>query len=276
MRGLSISQAWDETRDILTRDGRLYVAVALALVVLPAVVTGVINPSGVASTKNPLWITLVSLIASLITLAGQLGLVRLALGPSVTVGGAIAHGIRRMPVYLGGALIVIAGLLVLAIPFAVVLAAMGLPLGAEASGAPPHPATLIAALLFFAVACFVGVRMMMTAPVASAEPVGPVALIKRSWHLTAGHFWRLLGFLVLFFVAGMIVIFAIEAVVGIVSRLMTGPTVEPMSVSALIVALVRAVLNAALITVLAVMLARIYVQLAGRPGTEASVPSTGA
>ena len=117
---------------------------------------------------------------------------------------------------------------------------------------------------------------MMTAPVASAEPVGPVALIKRSWQLTAGHFWRLFGFLVLFFVAGMIVIFAIEAVVGIVSRLMTGPTVEPMSVSALIVALVRAVLNAALITVLAVMLARIYFQLAGRTGAEASVPSTGA
>ena len=73
---------------------------------------------------------------------------------------------------------------------------------------------LVALLLFFAIACFVGVRMMMTAPVASIEPVGPVALIKRSWQLTAGHFWRLFGFLVLFFVAGMIVIFAIEAVVG--------------------------------------------------------------
>ena len=276
MRALSISQAWDETRDILTRDGRLYVAVALALVVLPAVVTGLINPSGVASTKNPLWITLVSLVASLITLAGQLGLVRLALGPSVTVGGAIAHGVRRMPVYLGGALIVIAALLILAIPFALVLAAMGVPLGREAAGSPPQPGTLVALLLFFAIACFVGVRMLMTLPVASAEPIGPVALIKRSWQLTAGHFWRLFGFLVLFFVAGMIVIFAIEAVVGIVSRLMTGPTVEPMSLSALIIALVQAVLNAALITVLAVMLARIYVQLAGRAGAEASVPSTGA
>src|SRR3954453_19429487 len=128
MRGLSISQAWDETREILIRDGRLYVAVALALVVLPAVVTGVINPSGVASTKNPLWITLVSFAASLITLAGQLGLVRLALGPSVTVGGAIAHGMRRMPVYLGAALLIILALLVVAVPFGLALAAMGVPL----------------------------------------------------------------------------------------------------------------------------------------------------
>ena len=32
-------------------------------------------------------------------LAGQLALIRLALGPSITVGGAIAHGVRRMPIY---------------------------------------------------------------------------------------------------------------------------------------------------------------------------------
>ena len=273
MRGLSISQAWDETREILIRDGRLYVAVALALVVLPAVVTGVINPSGVASTKNPLWITLVSFAASLITLAGQLGLVRLALGPSVTVGGAIAHGMRRMPVYLGAALLIIMALLVVAVPFGLALAAMGIPLKADGT-TQANPVTLIAALIFFALVCFVGVRMLMTAPVASGEAAGPVALIKRSWHLTAGHFWRLLGFLVLFFAAGLIVIFAVESVVGIVSRLLTGPTIEPMSLSALLVALFQSLLNAAVITVLAVMLARIYVQLAGR-GPEASVPSTG-
>ena len=273
MRGLSISQAWDETKGILVRDGRLYVAVALALVVLPAVIVGVINPSGVASTKNPLWITLVSLVASLITLAGQLGLVRLALGPSVTVGGAIAHGMRRMPIYLGAALLIVLALLAVAVPFALALAATGVPLKADAT-TPPNPVTLMAALLYFALVCFVGVRMLMTAPVASGEAVGPIALIKRSWDLTAGHFWRLFGFLVLFFVAGLVVVFAVESVVGIVTRLLTGPTIEPMSLSALLVALVQSLLNAALITLLAVMLARIYVQLAGAH-FEASVPSTG-
>jgi len=40
--------------------------------------------------------------------------------------------------------------------------------------------------------------------------------------------------------------------------------VEPMSVSALVVALIHSMLNAALTAVLAVMLARIYVQLAGK------------
>ena len=38
MRALSLSQAWDDTKAIITRDGRLFASVALALVALPAVI----------------------------------------------------------------------------------------------------------------------------------------------------------------------------------------------------------------------------------------------
>src|SRR5919112_640952 len=47
MRGLSISAAWEETRDILTRDGRLLTTVALALIALPAAINTLINPGGI-------------------------------------------------------------------------------------------------------------------------------------------------------------------------------------------------------------------------------------
>ena len=36
MSKLSLSRAWEETTSVLARDGRLFVAVALALFVLPA------------------------------------------------------------------------------------------------------------------------------------------------------------------------------------------------------------------------------------------------
>lgn len=262
MRRLSLSQAWDETRDILGRDGRLYISVALALVVLPAVINGLLNPKGMADAGAPLWVDLVSIAASLITLAGQLGLIRLALGPSITVGGAIAHGIRRLPVYFAGALLVLLGLLVIAVPFGLALRALGVPLTPGAP-VPPTPTVLIVALLYFAVICFVGVRMLLTAPVASAEPVGPIAILKRSWALTDGHFWQLLGFLLLFFIAATVVLIGVGAAIAVVVRLFLG-ALEPMSVSALVVALVQALLSAAFTTVLAVMLARIYAQLSGR------------
>jgi hypothetical protein len=273
MRRLSISRAWEETRDILSRDGRLFVSVALALLVLPSLVTGLVNPKGMGA-ETPLWGTLLALMAFMITLAGQLGLVRLALGPSITVGQAIAHGMRRMPVYVGGVFIVILILVIAAAPFAVALRAMGVPLPARGVSAPAHPATLIFALLYFVLMCFAGVRMMLSAPVASAESIGPIALIKRSWQLTAGHFWQLFGFLVLFFIATVVVLIGVGAAIGVVTALLFGP-VRPMSVGALVVALVQALLSATLTTLLAVMLARIYVQLSGRAEADSGVPITG-
>ena len=71
-------------------------------------------------------------VASLIALAGQLALIRLALGPSVTVGAAIAHGVRRLPVYLLAA-IADRGRAVRCsrFPSRVALAAIGVPLDAK-------------------------------------------------------------------------------------------------------------------------------------------------
>jgi hypothetical protein len=270
MRTLSISRAWDETRAILSRDGRLIVSVALALVVLPGVISGLVNPKGMGSTSVPLWASLIALVASLIMLAGQLGLVRLALGPSITVGGAIAHGMRRMPIYFAGALLIVLGLFLLAIPFGLAASAMGVPLGRTGGTVPASPAFAILATVYFLLVIFVGVRMLMAAPVASAEPVGPIALLRRSWALTNGHFWQLVGFLLLFFIAALVVLLGVGAAVGVVVRLLFG-SLEPMTVGALIVALVQALLSAAFTTILAIMLARIYVQLSGNSEQTAEV-----
>lgn len=272
MAGLSISRAWDETKAIVARDGKLFVSVALALVALPAAVTGLLSPNGMSDASGPLWIDIVVLIASLVGLAGQLALIRLALGPSVTVGGAIGHGARRMPVYLLSAILIVIGLLVLAIPFGLALAATGVPL--KAKSVPMTPAVIFILLLYLAVVIFIGVRLLMSAPAASAEPIGPVAIIRRSWELTAGHWWHLFAFVLLIFIGALAVLLAARAATGVIAGLWIG-AIEPMSASALVVALVQALVNAAVTTLFSVMLARIYVQLSGRGEAEASVPSSG-
>ncbi len=48
---------------------------------------------------------LVALIAVLISLVGQLSIIRLAMGPHVSVGEAIAHGGRRFLSYAGAVLV---------------------------------------------------------------------------------------------------------------------------------------------------------------------------
>ena len=271
MRALSLSQAWDETKAIVIRDGRLFASVALALVALPAAIEGLVSPRGMDASA-PLWVDAVTIAVSLIALAGQLALIRLALGPSITVGGAITHGIRRMPIYLLAAILILIGLFIAAIPFALILTALGVPLPTK--GVPPSPAATIAMLLYVALICFAVVRMLMSAPVASAEAVGPIAMLRRSWGLTAGNWWRLFAFLVMIFVAAFVLAIAVRGVSGVLIEVALGPA-DPMSTSALVLAIILALLNSVLTVFLAVMLARIYVQLSGRGDVEASVPTTG-
>jgi hypothetical protein len=272
MRGLSISAAWEETRAILAHDGRLIAAVALALIALPTAVTGLIDPNGIGDSAGRMGLDAIVVIASLLALAGQLALIRLALGPSVTVGAAIVHGLRRMPVYLLSAILIIAVLFLLAIPFAVALSAIGVPF--DSKTVPVTPGSFVILILFVALVFYLGVRMLMSAPVASAEAAGPIAIIRRSWTLTSGHWWHLFGFAILFFIGAIVLLLAVSAAAGVVAGLFLG-NIEPMSAGALLVALVQAIANAVMTGVFAVMLARIYAQLAASAEAQASVPSSG-
>jgi len=271
MANLSISAAWDEAKLILEREGKLLASVALALVALPAVVTGLVSPGSMSTSSGPLWSDVLVIIASLIALAGQLALIRLALGPSITVGGAIAHGLKRLPVYLVAGILIMVALIVAAIPLVLILAALGVPLNAEMK---PSGIVALLVLVYLAIVLFVGVRMILAGPVASAEAVGPIAILKRSWSLTAGQFWRLFGFLVIFFIGALVVLLGIGAAVGVLIGVTAGK-IQPMSGSALVVALVQALLNAIITTVFAVMLARLYVQANGGSEAQASVPKSG-
>ncbi|WP_308516342.1 hypothetical protein [Sphingomonas flavescens] len=272
MRRLSISAAWDESKAIFARDGQLLMAVALALVALPSAINGLLNPGGVSASETPWWIDLIAVIASLVALGGQLALIRLALGPSITVGGAIAHGMRRLPIYFLAVLMLVIALFLAAVPLAFLLSALGVPINQRP--VPMSPALSFVSIAVLIAIIAIGVRLIMSSSVASAEDVGPIQIIKRSWALTSGNFWPLLGFLLMFLVATIILLTAIGSATNVVVRLTLGPA-QPLSAAALVVALVSALVSAAVTTVFAVMLARIYLQLAGRSGAEVGVPSSG-
>jgi len=78
MRGLSISTAWEETKAILARDGKLFAAVALALIVLPQVVLAVVG-TPIGPEANALS-RIVYVAALLLGLVSQIAFNRLAMG----------------------------------------------------------------------------------------------------------------------------------------------------------------------------------------------------
>lgn len=266
MAKLSISKAWDEVRAIIARDGSLLMTIALALFVLPGVIAEMVTPDAPAGEFPPIgyW-TAVTIAALLIALVGQLAVIRLGTGSRATVGEAIGDGARRTPAYLAAGLIWL-------LPFLLIGAAL-LGIVARDPENVSAPAT-IGLLLLVCVMLYFAIRMLMTSAVASNESANPLAIVRRSWALTRGHALRLLGFFLVFLLGALVVVAAVGAITGILAELALGGT-EPMSVGALLVSLVTQIVSAAVSVLLMLMIARIYVQLAGGGPAEATVPHSG-
>lgn len=266
MSAISISSAWDDTKALLARDGRLFASVALALIVLPAVVMGVVDPRVNAGDSAPVWFNVLIVVISLISLAGQLALIRLALGPSVTVAGSISHGFGRVLRYILALILLFLGTIAITLPFAFAAVAMGMSI--EPGAAAPVTGPFLLLILVYLIAILVlGTRFLMAMPVASVEQEGPLGLLKRSWALTSGHWAKLFGFLIIFLIGAAVVLLSVQVVVGSLTALMFGAR-GPMSLAALIESLVQAVATGIFSVLFTLMLARIYVQLSGRTTVE--------
>lgn len=265
MSALSIGRAWEETRSFLRREMNLVVPVALALFAIPAMLAGWISPPaarGQAGEGPGLLVTLIALIAALI---GQMTIAGLAVGWSGSLGSAIARAFARVWGMLAAVIIAVLPLLVMALAALVtILGSAGLTDPAQLTPgammrAPGVAIFLIGLMLVF---LFVGTRLFPLSVIAFCETSSPLALLKRAWRLTRGHFGRLLAVLILFLLVAAVVGGAVEAVIGSAVTVAIGE-IRPFNLSALLLALVASVVSAAITAISAVMVGRIYVQLSG-------------
>lgn len=267
MRSLSISKAWDETRAIAKRDGKLLTTLALAFIGLPSLLTTFFMPEQSGMQDRGTGQSLVILAAALVALVGQIAIGRMALPPPTSVGDAIRHAIRRLLPLIGAVILITFLIFGLFVPFVALAVAQGLDLTSETAASQLSGVLLLALFITFLAVIFVAVRMMLVTPVGVAEKIGPLAIVQRSWELTSGHFWRLLGFLMIVLVALVIASLAVAAVIGALVIMVFG-AVEPMSAAALIAGLAQGMLSAAFTVLFVVMAMRIYVQLSGRDTAE--------
>lgn len=271
MANLSITTAWNETSAIVRREARLLLPIAFLLLALPSVLFQLAVGFDPQRMPEPgAWMLLVPIIG-LASLLGTLAICVLVLRPGVSVGEALSAGLKRLiPTFLATLLLVVIGI-ILSIPFVLIFGVGMLATGADPAASPGL--ALLGVLLAMALFIFLWVRVMMVTPASSVEPIGPVALLRRSWSLTGGHVAKLLGFVVLIFIAFLVISLAVTAVGGLLIALIAGaPT--PGSLSMGLVVLLGAVVNTAFMVYFTAMLARIYAQLAdGQP--LPSVPSNG-
>ena len=266
MPKLSLSQAWDEARAILAHDGRLFGAVGLAMFVLPGLILNVSMPEAVAGEMPPAgpWL-IVAVLAVLVSLVGQLATIRLAIGPHVTVGAAIMHGLKRLAPYVIAVLLWIVPILLIGSALYAIL---------KLTADHPSVAVAIALIILTFVGFYLGVRLMLASAVASAENQGPFRILRRSWDLSLGNWWRLFAFLLLFALGALCLLWAVESVFGVLAKVMFGD-VAPLTLGGLLVAIVTQLVSAIVSVIFFVILARIYVQRAGGSDVQASLPSSG-
>lgn len=265
---LSISRAWDETREIVQRDGKLMAVIVAALVLLPTALANLVSPTvpGEPAAEVDAGRSLLELLMGLIMQVGALATTAVALRPGMSVGEAITTGLRKLLPALGAILLFI-------LPFFFVLVvAIGVTAGPEDAAqlqariAAGEIDGSLLTIIFVALLVFVflAIRFTLMAPVAVAESDNPLTILKRSWALTRGHFWRLFGYIVILAIGAMLVMAAVSFVLGGVVIAVLG-TPESMNLSALFLGLLIGAANAGLVLVFATMSARIYAQLATVP-----------
>lgn len=268
MSSLSIGRAWDEAKSALQENRKLIVPVALGLVLLPAMIMSMIEPQVPAGQQPPPgpWM-LVALAMIIVMIIGEIAIVLLVSGWRGSVGQSIGQAARRTPTLILAALAFLVPIILL---FSIILAASAI--GSIESGQFDWTSLSgtgwLLLLLGMLVLLYVSVRLLPLLAVVACESIGPIAALKRSFSLTAGHFWRLLGFLLLLMIAFLVVALTIGAVVGGLVTLAFGQP-EPWSIPLVLIALAGGLVQAGFVMVYTAMLARIYAQLSAG---EATVP----
>ena len=268
MANLSISTAWNETAEFLKREAGLILPIAFLLIAVPGALMQILMPEPATPGAIPeagAWLLIfpVAIIASMI---GTIAISTLALRPGTSVGEALQRGMRRFIMLFLASLLLGIVFALIAIPLFLVIAGGAVFAGGLDPAAVAGPIVLVM-LILFVILLALWVRLMLMTPVAAAEEVGPVAIIQRSWNLTSGRFWKLLGFALLLMIVGIVIVFAITAIIGILIFALAGSP-EPGSTSMILMTIVSALLQSVLSAVFVTMIARIYAQLAGTPPAE--------
>ncbi|HEY2288090.1 MAG TPA: glycerophosphoryl diester phosphodiesterase membrane domain-containing protein [Streptosporangiaceae bacterium] len=210
----------------------------VATVGLAAIILGIV---GVATTALQLvlrhglsggagWLALVTVLLDVIgqvVLTGLLTMVigRAVLGEQVSIGQAWNLVKSRFAALLGVTLLTVAVYVVLWIPWLVILLiliAAGGTGAAVAWGILGGLATLVAALM-------AAIRLSIAAPATVLERYGPWTSLRRSWDLTRGSFWRILGILLLTLIVVGVASFILKLPFDILGGVLGGGSSTPVS-----------------------------------------------
>ena len=230
----SYGATWDDTVRMFRAHASLIAAVAGVFIFLPAVLISYFQPPPEEQSgqlfqqmidyfkSNLHWF----ILQRLIQMIGAIAILLLVFGRGqITVGAAIVSGAVLLPSYFAASAI------------------SGITIG-------------IGFFLLIVPGLYLVGRLMLSSVVVVAENRwNPIAAIQRSFDLTKGHGWAIVGLILLVAIAGAICVMAITSVLGIMLLLIAG------GLGKLLLLILSAALSSILTVLLLLLCAAIYRQL---------------
>jgi hypothetical protein len=261
---VNMGNVWDRTTEFLSDNLGAVVPVALLTIFVPQSISGAIKLAGTAVTPGLGQAIVLALLLPM--LWGQLAITALALRPGAGRGVAQSTATRSFLHYLLALLILFGVLVLLFLPIVLALVASGVDLTALTSASPgpkPDISPALAAfmglygLAWLILAIFVSVRFStLLVPVVAAEG-GVIAALKRSFSLSRGIAWKLLGVVLLFGLVVGVASIAVTSVFGTLFRFLD-PSAGPFAIGSIIVAILGGLVTTAYYVVQSSFMAKVY------------------
>ncbi|SFJ20983.1 hypothetical protein SAMN03159338_1078 [Sphingomonas sp. NFR04] len=258
---------WERTTAFVGEHLGALVPVALLAFVVPSVLNSCVSAAAVtASPGVRLAVGVVVVLLSIVSFWGSLSVIALATGAS-GLAGAGQLAARRLP----AALLVAIGIGVAAalamLPVPLILATRGYDVLAIAAGQgatmtiDPQTSSMVAlwVLVLILAFFFLFTRLLLVSTVVLREGL-LFGAIRRSWALTRGHGWRILGLLLLFTLIGGVAQLAAKLVFGSVFALLFG-NAPGLTTAMLLTTIVTASVQAVVMLLLAAFQGKLYVAL---------------
>lgn len=272
---VTMGNVWDRATEFLSDTSSAVARIALLGIFLPTAVSTIIAPLGAQSTgAGPLAmvaVPLISLVLNLVALWGQLAIAALAIDPPAGRQAAIGLATQRVLPMIGVSLLLLLGFTLLVLPIPIVLAAAGYDLVAAMSGVqvevPMAAASVVAlyVLVLIPVLLFIAARMALLTPVVVAERLG-IGAIRRSFDLTRGLVWKIIGVLLLYGIVVGVASLAANTVFGSILQLIAGGE-GAISVATVVTALIVSAVQTGFVVLAAAFVAKLYLMVRETRGT---------
>ncbi|HEX8446573.1 MAG TPA: hypothetical protein VF649_08165 [Sphingomonas sp.] len=254
----SIADVWDETSAFVRREAGLLMPLAFATTGVSALLWDLAVPAPLQGMRPQpgLWL-LVLIPVTLLLLIGNIATAALVLHGGISVREALRTAIER----IGNAVLLLLLFTAVAAGATVIVTLIALAAGA-AVGWGAQQATTLAVLLLLPVLLFLGIRLLTLWPVIAVSPAtpAPIRVLKRAYGTTRGVFGRLALAALLYGLAYLVLLTAIQFGLGSV-LLLIGRATGQAEAAGLVIAILTALAGAAVQAVWGVYAAIAYRRL---------------